>query len=82
MRDFLEVDMVCQVLSPEIALFGICTIIVDEFGKLYEDNGSVIEMSHLTDLNIVWQLRFLYTFFSYLHLTRFQSSISTFYSLA
>ncbi len=40
-------------ISSEIALFRICTTIVDKFGKIYESNGSVIRAGNLFDSDIV-----------------------------
>ncbi len=53
MRGFLNVGMVCRVVSSEIALFRVCTTIVEEFGKIYESNGSAIGTGNLFDSDIV-----------------------------
>ncbi len=53
MRGFLNVDMVCPVISLEIASFRVCTTIVDEFKKIYGSNGSEIGAGNLFDSNII-----------------------------
>ncbi len=53
MRGFLNVSIVCQVVSLEIALFYIYTIIVDKFGTIYGNNGSVIRAGNLFDSDII-----------------------------
>lgn len=69
MRSFFNVDIVCEVISLKIALFYVCTIIVDKFKRLYESNRSVIKINCLIYLDIIWQLESLYILFSHLHLT-------------
>ncbi len=53
MRGFLNVDMVCRLLSSEIASFRVYTTIVDEFEKIYRSNGNGIETGDLFDSDIV-----------------------------
>ncbi len=53
MRGFLNIGMLCQLISSEIASFRICTTIVDEFEKIYRSNGSVIGAGNLFDSDIV-----------------------------
>ncbi len=53
MRGFLNVGMVCQVISLERTLFYVCMTIVNEFGRIYGSNGSVTGAGNLFDLDIV-----------------------------
>lgn len=47
-RDFLNISIVCQVVSSNIALFCVCITII-----IYEGNGSIIRIGQWFDLDIV-----------------------------
>ncbi len=76
LRGFLNVGMFWQVTSLTITLFYINTTIVDEFGKTYKSNDSVIENGNLFRLDIVWRPGSLYFIYIWLYFSLlFQHSI-------
>lgn len=66
-KGFFNIGTVCRVISLEIALFCICTTIVNKFGNIYGSNGSVIRVSNLFDLDIIWRPELWYFIYIWLH---------------
>ncbi len=53
MRGFLNVGIVCRLVSSEIVSFHVCTTKVDKFEKIYRSNSSAIGAGSLFDSDIV-----------------------------
>ena len=54
MRDFLNFGIICQIVSLDIALFCIYSIMINKFQKIYENNKSKIGISYEFNLDIVY----------------------------